>query len=195
MTTSKSQLAIQYAYDFHNASPHKFFFWVQASTRASFEHAYRCIAERLQLPGRHDPKLDVLKLAKDWLCDESNGEWTMVLDNVESFDTFALNDSEPPGNRTFVSLSAYLPQSRNGSILVTSRNKDVAARLTGGYNHICEVRAMNDRDSLQLLRKKLRDATDKVGMSELLSTLGHLPLAISQAAGYTNRRAHMTPAG
>ncbi|KAF2828193.1 TPR-like protein [Ophiobolus disseminans] len=188
----KSQLAIQYAHNVRAASPNQFVFWVYAGTRARFEQAYRDVAEKLQLPGWDDTKTDVLKLVSDWLCDETNGNWTMVLDNVDSMDTFFSIDSDKPDSRTPVSLSTYLPQSSNGSILITSQNKDVAARLTGGYNHIREVHAMAKHESLELLRKKLRDETSAVGASELLDALGHMPLAISQAAAYINRRAHMT---
>jgi hypothetical protein len=57
---SKSQLALQYAHSIRDASPQTFVFWVHASTRARFEEAYRDLAERLQLPGRSDPKANVL---------------------------------------------------------------------------------------------------------------------------------------
>jgi hypothetical protein len=47
-------------------------FWVHASTQARFEEAYRDIANRLELPGRDDPKASVLRLVYDWLRDEAN---------------------------------------------------------------------------------------------------------------------------
>jgi hypothetical protein len=68
--------------------PEPFVFWVHASTRARFEEAYKDIAERLELPGRNDPKTDVLRLVRNWLSDESNGQWTMILDNVDDIETF-----------------------------------------------------------------------------------------------------------
>ncbi|KAL5405580.1 hypothetical protein PMIN04_012295 [Paraphaeosphaeria minitans] len=68
-----SQLAIQYAHSIRDASPHTFVFWVHANTRARFEEAYRDIADRLQLPGRSDPKANVLWMARDWLQDEASG--------------------------------------------------------------------------------------------------------------------------
>jgi len=70
---SKSQLAIQYSYAVRDASPQTFVFWVHASTTARFEEAYRGIADKLTLPGRNDPKVDILRLVSDWLCDEANG--------------------------------------------------------------------------------------------------------------------------
>jgi len=187
----KSQLAIQYAHDVRSAAPHKFVFWVHAGTRARFEHAYREIADRLQLPGRNDTKLDVLKLVSDWLGDETRGQWTMVLDNIDHVETLYPSPGGEQDNCIQLTLSDYLPQSRNGSILVTSRSKDAATMLVGD-SHIKDIRPMNEHESLQLLRNRLRDTTSEDGTVELLDALGHVPLAISQAAAYINRRAHMS---
>ncbi|KAF2818103.1 hypothetical protein CC86DRAFT_414212 [Ophiobolus disseminans] len=194
----KSQLALQYAHSICDASPQTFVFWVHASTRARFEEAYRDLADQL-LPGRTDPKADVLRLVSNWLRDEANGRWVMVLDNVDDVETFfhsrkrrrdvadADDDAQTP-------LATYLPQSRNGAILVTSRSKDAATRLAGGYNKTKEVLAMDEGEGLQLLRNKLEDQPFKESAVELLRALDYIPLAISQAAAYINRRARMTVA-
>jgi hypothetical protein len=69
-------------------SPHTWVFWVHGSTKARFEEAYRGIADRLELPRRYDPKINVLQLVRDWLCDEANGRWMVVLDNVDNLEVF-----------------------------------------------------------------------------------------------------------
>jgi tetratricopeptide (TPR) repeat protein len=144
--------------------------------------------------GRNDPTVDVLKLVSDWLVDENNGEWAMVLDNVDHDEIFG-----PSGDDSDTSpraaLSAYLPQSSNGSILVTSRNKDVAYKLVGSYSLIREVGPMNEREGRQLLRNKLDGVVSEASASELLKALGHMPLAVTQAAAYIGRRTGMTSAG
>jgi tetratricopeptide (TPR) repeat protein len=84
----ESQLAIQYSHQVRETSPQTWVFWVHGSTKARFEEAYRGIADRLELPGRHDPKVSVLQLVRDWLCDEANGPWTMILDNVDNVNVF-----------------------------------------------------------------------------------------------------------
>jgi hypothetical protein len=61
---------------------------VHASTEARFEEAYRGIADRLELPGRNDPQVNIYKLVSSWLGDEVNGRWTMVLDNVDNVEVF-----------------------------------------------------------------------------------------------------------
>ena len=131
---------------------------------AWFEEAYKGIADRLKLPGRNNPKTDTLQLVRDWLCDEANGRWTMVLDNADDAGLFFPRHSRGPRSRfersgsTSRLLAAYLPNS-HGSILITSQSKDTAARLTGSHKNIKEVHAMDKRQALQLLRNKLKDAT------------------------------------
>jgi hypothetical protein len=166
---------------------------VHASTRARFEEAYRDIADRLQLPGRSDPKANVLRLVRDWLRDEANGQWVMILDNFDDAETFypsrkRQRDEDEADAEVQTPLATYLPQSRNGAILVTSRSKDVAVRLAGGYNRINEVLAMDEDEGLQLLRNKLRDPSSKESAVELLQALDSIPLAISQAAAYISQR-------
>jgi tetratricopeptide (TPR) repeat protein len=174
---------------------------VHASTRARFEEAYRDIADRLQLPGRSDPKANVLRMVSDWLRDEANGRWVMVLDNVDDAETFfpsrkrQRDEADASAQIPQAPLAAYLPQSRNGAILVTSRSKDAAERLAGGYNKTKEVLAMDEGEGLQLLRNKLRDPPVKESAVELLHALDCIPLAVTQAAAYINRRARMTVAG
>src|SRR5438477_76760 len=70
---------------------------------------------------------------------------------------------DEPSECSSASLAAYLPQSRSGSILITSRNKDAATRLAGGFNNIKEVRVMNESQSLQLLRNKLQNTSHEEG--------------------------------
>jgi tetratricopeptide (TPR) repeat protein len=195
---SKSQLAIQYAHSIRDASPQTFVFWVHANTHARFEEAYRNIADRLELPGKDNPKADVLRLVHDWLRDEANGRWVMVIDNVDNVEAFfpsRKRQRDEADASAQIPLATYLPQSHNGTILVTSRSKDAASRLVGGYNKIKEVLVMDEGEGLQLLRNKLQDPPIEESAVELLHALNHIPLAITQAAAYINRRARITVAG
>ncbi|KAF2205150.1 TPR-like protein [Delitschia confertaspora ATCC 74209] len=191
----KSQIALRYCYDVCDTSPQTFVFWINASTKARFEEAYRHIANKLELPGRDDPEVDVLQLVSNWLCDGANGQWTMVLDNVENTETFFPSQKgtqdELLGSLS-ASLAAYLPQSRNGSILITSRNKYVAAKLAGGHHNTKQVRQMNKSQGLQLLQTKLPNKWTQEGAADLLHTLDYIPLAVTQAAAYINQGARMT---
>ncbi|ORY63343.1 heterokaryon incompatibility protein-domain-containing protein [Pseudomassariella vexata] len=188
----KSQLAIQYSHDIRDKSPQTWVFWVHASTKVRFEEAYRAITERLELPGRHVPNVNIFQLVCNWLCNEANGRWSMILDNVDDIQVFYpkryYQDSSTP-------LANYLPQSPNGSILFTSRSKDAAARLTGSYNNIKEIKAMDESQALQLLQNKLQDTSNKDDTANLLHALNYIALAITQAAVYINKRARMTVSG
>jgi hypothetical protein len=155
---------------------------VHASTKARFEEAYRGIADRLELPRRNDPKGNILQLVSNWLCDEANGRWTMVLDNVDNVEVFFPKrkpmQDEPYGTAS-APLAAYLPQSHNGSILITSRSKDAAVRLTGSYKNVKEIPAMDESQGLQLLRNKPEDISNEDGAASLLHSLNYTLLAIT----------------
>ncbi|KAK3943421.1 hypothetical protein QBC46DRAFT_456950 [Diplogelasinospora grovesii] len=177
----KSQLAIRYAYDVRTSSPDTYVFWVHAGTIQRFEDAYRTIAERLRLPACRDADADVLRL--------TNGRWLMVLDNADDGRVFYAKQA---GNRQ--PLAAYLPQSENGSILITSRNRDAATRLAGSHNNVWAVPAMVEEQALQLLRCKLGKANDALVATDLVHALDFIPLAITQAAAFIVRRApRMSP--
>jgi tetratricopeptide (TPR) repeat protein len=188
----KSQLAIQYAHQVRDTTPLTYVFWIHAGSKARFEEAYKNLAERLGLPGLDNPKTDVLRLVSNWLCDEANGQWIMILDNADDIEVFYPKQGRFKVGQLSNSTTSpidYLPQSRNGSILITSRSKDAAARLAGGYQQIKEVDRLSEAQALQLLQNKLQDTLGSGDPSDLLRALDHLPLAITQAAAYINRHA------
>ena len=46
------------------------------------------------MPGRRDPKANIFKLVHDWLRDEKNGKWLLILDNIDDA-SFLLNLKAP----------------------------------------------------------------------------------------------------
>lgn len=46
------------------------------------------------MDGWDNPKADLLRLVRNWLCDESNGRWVMIVDNADDSGVFF-----PPHNR------------------------------------------------------------------------------------------------
>jgi tetratricopeptide (TPR) repeat protein len=170
-------------------------FWIHASTVARFEEGYLAIANTVKIPGCNDPKADVLQLVKSWLCNESKGKWVMILDNADDVSIFfnvRNKGKETPlgnsGGTTTPLLAAYLPESPNGSILVTTRDEDTACRLTGRDRDIIRIKPMEDVHAVALLQKKLGDEIDKDAATELGAALGFIPLAITQAAAYIRQR-------
>ncbi|KAH7140976.1 hypothetical protein EDB81DRAFT_799265 [Dactylonectria macrodidyma] len=198
----KSQLAIQFAHEIHTISPRTSIFWVYASSKQRFQEAYRSIADQLQLPRRNDPEVDLLGIVRDWCQREEVGPWLMVLDNVDDVNVFypshaadADKTSHDPSDASFVEVSlkqplaSFLPKRHNGVILVTSRSLDAAERLTGSHKSIHKVSPMDGAQALQLLQHKLDVDFDEDDAAGLLQALDHIPLAITQAAAYINRRA------
>ena len=156
----KSQLAIEYAYQVRDESQATWVFWVHAGTHERFKEGYRRIAEATKMDGWDDPKANVLRLVRTWLNNESNGRWLMVVDNAD--DEAVFFQDVPPMDSTGSSgqppvelLRDFLPQSPNGSILITSRSRDAAYKLTGAHSSIVEVKHMENDAALALLEKKL----------------------------------------
>ena len=74
-------------------------------------------------------------------------------------------------------------------MLVTSRNRNAAFRLTNTAEAIINISPMNEQDVKTLLLKKLpNDQSTDNDIADLLETLEHLPLAITQAAAYIGMR-------
>ena len=80
-------------------------------------------------------------------------------------------------------LSAYLPQSENGAILITTRTRSVATTFVEARDVIV-VDPMNDTDAVTLLKKKLDMPTGDGDLQELAQILEYMLLAIVQAAAY-----------
>jgi hypothetical protein len=129
----------------------------------------------------------VFKLVHNWLRNEKNGRWLLVLDNADDAAALSLPASGRDGAlpRYF---SSYLPQSKNGSVLVTSRTRSVALQLVE-ESDIIPIEPMNDVSAQALLQKKLGEEVDNNGTAELVGALDFMPLALVQAAAYIRQRA------
>ncbi|KAI1296214.1 TPR-like protein [Xylaria venustula] len=90
-----------------------------------------------------------------YVFQEEWGPWLLVIDNADNTD-LVLGENGPVD---------YLPFSRRGSILFTSRNYDIATGL----------------DTPNLLPRQMKYATS---VQELLVLLANLPLAIKQTSSY-----------
>jgi tetratricopeptide (TPR) repeat protein len=171
-------------------------FWVHAGTRARVEEGFKAVADAAKIPGRNQPKVDILQLVYQWLNNELHGQWLMVLDSVDDINIFY--GTEEKGKRTATAaeekraLWTYLPQSPNGSILITTRNKELAFRLTGSWSNIIEVGPMDHDHALALITTKLGGQSDVDAATGLAEALEYMPLAISQAAAYIQQRAPRT---
>lgn len=167
-------------------------FWVHASNAARFEQSYRDIADRLDLPGRMDASTDILKLVSQWLSDRTNGQWLMILDNADDDGIFFDPKSRPEGDASTgeaqpgkLPLIASIPQTENGSVIVTSRSLISAMSLVGARDNVLRVGPMDEADALELLKSRVtfEDALES-GAKTLVKALEYIPLAITQAGAY-----------
>jgi tetratricopeptide (TPR) repeat protein len=189
----KSQLAIEYSYQTRDRLPDTWVFWVHASNAARFKESYREIADRVRIAGRKGPKANVVKLVYDWLCDRKDEKWILILDNVDDarflYEASPLSREGPgSGHTSRQPLLAYLPQSPNGSILMTTRTREVALKLVE-QRDIITVEPMDEAHAVTLLEKKLGMRGDGNDIAELVGALDFMPLAIVQAAAYIMQRA------
>jgi tetratricopeptide (TPR) repeat protein len=183
----KSQLAIEHAHRIATKQPDTWVFWVHAGTQARVLEGFRAIADAVKLPGRDQSKANLPQLVYGWLSNERNGRWVMVLDSADDRDVFYGPTSGDARNERPV--ATYLPQTRNGSLILTTRDKDLASRLTGRRQNMIEVGPMTQRDALTLLEKKLGLLPDTDVAADLVQALDLVPLAVSQAAAYIQARA------
>jgi hypothetical protein len=171
-------------------------FWVHASTRARFEQGYRRIAEVTKMRGWNDRTVDILQLVRSWLSNKRNGRWLMVVDNADDLSLFFRDASKSyaasgssASTPDLPVLSEFLPQSRNGSILFTSRDGDLAYRLAHADTSIIKIKPMDECDALALVQKKLGSvAGEEKEATELIRALDFMPLAITHAAAFIRLR-------
>jgi tetratricopeptide (TPR) repeat protein len=158
-------------------------FWVHASNEERFRQSYGSIAEECNIPGRDNPKVDILVLVRDWLTKRFKRQWLMVIDNADDTQLF-FQLQQQNTDLTQEKLGRYIPECAHGSILVTTRNKQAGSRLARGKPPI-EVGKMTNHEASNLIRTMLEngDIPDEE-ISGLATRLENLPLALAQAATF-----------
>ncbi|KAI0901639.1 hypothetical protein F4806DRAFT_485327 [Annulohypoxylon nitens] len=164
----KTQVALEVAYQAYKRFPDCSVFWVPVINMASFENAYREIGKALEVDRLEDDDADMKSLVKTAL-EENAGDWLLVIDNADDPELLFGRAGGP-------AIRDYLPYSRQGSILLTTRNHDV----TVGFDNLEEAEAM------RMLEKNLKGSQmrDIENTRRLLALLAYLPLAIKQASAY-----------
>ena len=189
----KSQIAIEYCYRFKGRHSGSFVFWIDAGTRAGFINGYRKIADSAKIPGRDDAGADILQLVCTWLRRQQGNKWLLVIDNAD----YSVAFSHGPKEELYVGLgtvndsaspfSKFIPETPNGFVLITSRSRIVARKLTGDIINVLTVEPMPLNDARLLLHIQLAADEDVEDEDQLLETLSRIPLALKQAAAYINR--------
>ena len=142
-------------------------FWVRAESAAEVREGYAAIADSLGLPGTELPEGLRAASAMEWL--RKNAGWLLVLDNL---------DTPEVG-------TAYFPRNRKSHTLITSR----MARLSFpnvGAAYVLPTLSPTDSVEFLLTRcgRQAASAGERKAAEEIAQELGHLPLALVQAATY-----------
>ena len=134
--------------------------------------------------------MDVCGLVCNWLEEEEQTQWLMILDNVDDADAL---HGRAQNEGLAKAMIDYLPRrlGANKLLVVTTRDRDVAEELIDGS---CDgpiiMGPFSQQQSQELLGAKMRckeDLSNRELVDRLLKALAHVPLAITQAAAFMNR--------
>ncbi|KAL6712732.1 hypothetical protein ACLMJK_009670 [Lecanora helva] len=178
----KTQVALEYI--FRAREPTTAVFWVYAGDVSRFADSYKRVAAECQIPGRDDPDTDTLQLVRIWLETKYQFQWLMVIDNVDDR-TILFEQAE--GLVTGKALIEYIPQTGMGSIIYTTRSRDIGIDLAHGAEPI-SVPPLDPKEGLSMLDGSITKETTEADQMSLLEELAYLPLAISQAAAFMMKR-------
>ncbi|KLJ13097.1 hypothetical protein EMPG_11945 [Blastomyces silverae] len=183
----KTQIALEFTHQLQERHPDCSVFWIPVTSVESMLEAYLAIGQQLQIPNLEREKADIQRLVKLRLDEESSGRWLLVFDNADDIEMWMEKASGTGNSGNSGRRIDYLPKSKHGSILFTTRNRKAATKLAG--TNIVLVGEMDDVMAKDLLKRSLLRPdllTDDQAATDLLKKLTHLPLAVVQAAFYIN---------
>jgi tetratricopeptide (TPR) repeat protein len=180
----KSALALEFVYRALARDASLLVFWVPALSQESFELAYREIARYLRIPGISAENADIIALVKETLSSGISGDWLMIVDNADDLSIMSETTKSGPAP---VQLIDCIPNSNQGTVLFTTRSKDIAKVLT--QDSTLGLDDLSQTEARQLLARRVTKQAflgSEKAVDELLETLAYLPLAIVQAAAFIN---------
>ena len=156
----KSQLAIEYVYRY--APDYSLVWWLRSEKVESLNADYEALAIKLGLVSGEErsEQAQVVEMVREAL--ERRSGWLLVFDNVPK-----------PKD-----IKEYLPKGSAGHVLITSRH--------GAWGRVARsvsVKVWEPAESVRFLLKRTGHG-DEAAAGELAAELGHLPLALEQAAAY-----------
>lgn len=191
----KSQLALEFAHRTAAEAPEVWVFWIHAGTLEDIEEGFRRIVGCFNFPARELPWDELYRLVCDWLYDEQNGPWILILDGADDpsvlYKISEITNVLKFKRRPLAGLGLLKSLRPNSSIIVTTRNHDLAVALNREHGSTIEVGPMPVVEATSLFRKilgpKFRPASDMNAAIHFVKGLGLIPLAITQAALYLDK--------
>ncbi|KAL4789255.1 P-loop containing nucleoside triphosphate hydrolase protein [Aspergillus venezuelensis] len=173
----KTQVALELAYRIRDRDQERSVFWVPCTSHAVVEQTYLKIAQTL---GIHDINpAEVKEQVKQYLSSDRAERWLLIFDNADDSEMWlATSDTAPP-------LEDFIPESKQGHVLFTTRNRKLAMKLAP-FN-LVPIPDVDKNTGFQILQQALARENllqDNEAATSLLELLAFLPLAITQASAY-----------
>ncbi|PYH64327.1 putative kinesin light chain [Aspergillus vadensis CBS 113365] len=176
----KTQVALELAHRVKDRDRACSIFWIPCTSHGVIDQAYMKIAQTM---GLHEVRpAEVKEQVKAYLSTNHVGKWLMIFDNADDRDMWLKTDS------SHSRLADVLPQSENGRILFTTRNRKFAVEMLSA--DIISIPDMDKETAYKILERSLVDQSllrDHEMAMSLLEHLAFLPLAITQASAYINK--------
>lgn len=83
ISSSKTQIAIEFAHSYHRQHPEAAVFCVFAGSAERVRESFSEVGRALEIPHLDNDECDTLKVVSDHLSDFRNGRWMIVLGNVD----------------------------------------------------------------------------------------------------------------
>ncbi|KAI1844191.1 hypothetical protein JX266_009675 [Neoarthrinium moseri] len=185
--SGKTQIALDYAYS-RCSDPSCSVFWVHADTKTSFAQDYKDIAVKLGLPDNLDGDT-LLTAVRNHI--QTLPQWVLILDNADDLTLFGVGRSQDATKQGAPDLSVYVPRGPVGTVLWTSRDKQIVGSLVGPRRGINAVPMTSIEAETLFQAVAVVDISEgdtaHDDMTQLLIELDCLPLAITQVAAYIRR--------
>lgn len=182
----KTQLVLELLYRLRETHKHYSAIWIQATSMESLDQGYHAVAQQLGIRDSGTKDADIKKLVRDCLSDDRSGHWILVYDNADDINLWI--DKSESGSQQSNRLIDYIPQSKTGRVIFTTRDRKVGVKLA--RQNVMEVSKMTEDTAMRMLQSLLIQkslvGSRPADAKAMLEWLTHLPLAIAQAAAYIN---------
>ena len=169
--SGKTQLALEFCRQSRDVGRHEAIFWIPASSKAAFLDSMENIWSLIKSAEEPSLRKEAAANAAVRTISRWNCTWMLVLDNYDD-----------PG--TFSDIQKFLPRGHRGSLLVTSRHRQLQS-----LGVMVEVSSLDEAAALELLKRRseqdiFEETADLLTAKYLVQVLGCLALAIDQAGSY-----------
>ncbi|PYI12403.1 TPR-like protein [Aspergillus sclerotiicarbonarius CBS 121057] len=161
----KTQIALELAYRIRDKTSEYSIFWIPCTS-------YEPLGQNDMSPARSDLTKEQVKA---YLSQCKAGKWLLIFDNADDSEMWTKGSPVAPP------LKSIVPQSENGHVLFTTRNRKLAVKLAS--SNVLSIPDMDQSTAKDIFEKSLirKDLLeDNYATTTVLEQLGFLPLAISE---------------